>query len=190
MNSPDYKSAAPLIWINGFPGTGKYTIASLLAMLLGEGDNSLINPAEARFPQDHPNYQQERRRRREAAFRNFVHNRGYRTRFIFFTDFQPNNDVGRDTAREYEAAALQAGRRFLPIYLECDIQENIRRLTNPPRGSSETTKLMDPEILTDMRSKCQLFRFDDVEGITSDVTNLSAKDAAGALARDIIRHLQ
>jgi hypothetical protein len=100
-------------------------------------------------------------------------------------DFQSNNGLGRDVAKEYEAAALRASRPFLPVYLECDIKENIRRITSPQRGSSGTTKLLNPEVLEEMRSRCQLFRFDGIEGITSDVTNMGPEEAAEALAREV-----
>jgi hypothetical protein len=36
-----------------------------------------------------------------------------------------------------------------------------------------------------MRSRCQLFRFDGIEGITSDVTNMGPEEAAEALAREV-----
>lgn len=90
-------------------------------------------------------------------------------------------------AREYEAAASRARRPFLPIYLECDIEENTRRITSLQRRSSETTKLLNPDSLAEMRSRCQLFRFDGVEGITSDVTNMEPEEAAEALAREVMR---
>ena len=102
-------------------------------------------------------------------------------------DFQSNNDLGRDVAREYEAAASRARRPFLPIYLKCDIEENTRRITSLQRRSSGTTKLLNPEVLAEMRSRCQLFRFDGVEGITSDVTNMGPEEAAEALAREVMR---
>lgn len=217
MSASESRLARPLIWINGFPGTGKHTIAKLLATHLDEGDpllidnHSLIDPVEAKFSRDHPSYQQERRWGREAVFKNLVENPAYRTRIVIFTgernqsplifllpvsdlksrliiDFQSNNDLGRNVAREYEAAALRARRPFLPIYLECDIKENTRRIASPQRGSSGTTKLLSPEVLAEMRSRSQLFRFDDVKGITSDVTNMGPEEAAEALERDVIKH--
>jgi len=214
MSALDSRLASPLIWINGFPGTGKHTIAKLFATLLDGGDpllidnHSLIDPVEAKFSRDHPDYQQERRRERDAVFRSFVEDPAFRTRIVIFTgeqnqppltllsplsdsvsrlitDFQSNNDLGRDVARQYEAAALRARRPFLPVYLECDIKENTRRITDIQRGNSGTTKLLSPEILTEMRSRCQLFRFDSVRGITSDVTSMGPEEAAEALAREV-----
>jgi Mg-chelatase subunit ChlI len=87
----DSRLARPLVWINGFPGTGKHTIAKLFATLLDEGDpllidnHSLIDPVEAKFSRDHPNYQQERRRGREAVFKSFVEDPAFRTRIVIFT---------------------------------------------------------------------------------------------------------
>ena len=50
-----------------------------------------------------------------------------------------------------------------------------------------TTKLLYPDILAEMRSRCQLFRFDGVDGITSDITNMEPEKAAEALAREVMR---
>lgn len=72
------------------------------------------------------------------------------------------------------------------VYLECDIKENIRRITSPQRKNSGTTKLLDPDVLADMRSGCQLFRFDGVEDITCDVTSTGQEETAKALKREII----
>ena len=219
MSASGSRLTWPLIWINAFPGTGKFTIAKLLTTLLDEGDpllidnHSLIDPVEANFSRDHPNYQQERHRGRDAMFKKFVEDAAFQTRIIIFTgeqtqppvnfrlpisnltsrlmvDFQSNNDLGRDVAKEYEVAALLAGRPFLPIYLECDIKENTRRITSPQRGISGTTKLLSPEILAEIRSRCQLFRFDGVKGITSDITNMAPEEAAETLAREVVEHLK
>lgn len=88
-------------------------------------------------------------------------------------------------AKEYEAAASGAERLFLPIYLECDITENLRRISTPQREGSGTTKLLSPDVLTKIRSRSQLFHFKVIEGITLDVTDLGPEAAAGFLARDI-----
>ena len=90
MSTAELKSAWPLIWINGFPGTGKQTIAKLLSTLL-DGDpilidnHSLIDQVAEEFSRDHPNYQQERRRVREDVFKNYVEDPAFRTRIVIFT---------------------------------------------------------------------------------------------------------
>ncbi|KAF2624945.1 hypothetical protein BU25DRAFT_474443, partial [Macroventuria anomochaeta] len=51
---------APLVWINGFLGSGKLTIARSLTTLLPSmiliDNHKLIDPVEAHFPQTHPDY--------------------------------------------------------------------------------------------------------------------------------------
>ena len=61
----DDTQSAPLIWINGFPGTGKYTIASILANKWMEGQCALIHNHDlidaVTVPRDHPMYRSLRR---------------------------------------------------------------------------------------------------------------------------------
>ncbi len=49
---------APLVWINGFPGAGKLTVATALAELdktvIVIDNHRLIDPVEAKFPRSHP----------------------------------------------------------------------------------------------------------------------------------------
>ena len=56
---------SPLIWINGYPGTGKLTVAKGIAALSSQvivlDNHQLIDPVEAKFSRSHPRYQEERR---------------------------------------------------------------------------------------------------------------------------------
>ena len=104
----------------------------------------------------------------------------------FFIDFQPSSDLGHQVAREYEAAALRAGREFLPVNIECDIKENIRRLMSPQRRIYGTTKLLDPETLKEIRSRHYfLYRFSTGVGISIDVTRVEAEVAAKILGEEL-----
>lgn len=91
MNVSELRPARPLVWINGFPGTGKYTIAKHLTTLLHDysplliDNHSLIDPVEAEFSREDPNYQLERRRGRETVFKNVVQDAAVRTRNLIFT---------------------------------------------------------------------------------------------------------
>ena len=214
MSASELKASRPFIWINGFPGTGKHTIAKLLATLL-DGDpvvidnHSLIDPVAKKFSRDHPSYQQARRQEREAVFKKLAEDITFRSRIVIFTgerkqphltfvvpisnfasrlitDFQSDDEIGSSVAREYKAAALRAGRTFLPIYLECDIEENKRRIASSQRKSGGTTKLLDPDTLAGMRARCKLFRFDGVKAITCDVTDMGSNEAAEVLERDLM----
>lgn len=68
--------AAPLIWINAFPGTGKYTIASILANKLMEGRCTLVHNHDlidaVTLPREHPMYRTLRKEERTRAFEQHV----------------------------------------------------------------------------------------------------------------------
>ncbi|KAI0133657.1 hypothetical protein BJ170DRAFT_715735 [Xylariales sp. AK1849] len=63
---------------------------------------------------------------RALAFEIYISPMDTLDRVAIFTDFQSDNDLGTSVALEYEAAARQAGRRLLPIYITRDTKENIR----------------------------------------------------------------
>ena len=52
--------ASPLVWLNGFSGTGKLTIAEQLVALdqttMLVSNHSLTDPVESHFPRTHPKY--------------------------------------------------------------------------------------------------------------------------------------
>ena len=100
-------------------------------------------------------------------------------------DFQSSNELGRSVAKEYETAARRSGRPFLPIYLICDVNENLRRVTSPERGNTGAKKLLSCETLRDIRSRCELFSFDVPEGFRLNITYLSSAEAAARILAHI-----
>jgi hypothetical protein len=79
---------------------------------------------------------------------------------------------------EYRAAARSAGRPFVPVYLTCDVDENLQRVAHPDRVNSKTGKLTDIQVLKDIRSRCELFRFADGPHLTVDSTSMSPLEQA------------
>ena len=81
--------SAPLIWINAFPGTGKYTIASILTNKLMEGQCTLIHNHDlidaVSVPRDHPMYRMLRKEERAKAFAQHVLAPRSRGRCVVFT---------------------------------------------------------------------------------------------------------
>lgn len=67
---------APLVWINAFPGTGKYTIASILTHKLMAGQCTLVHNHDlidaVTHPRDHPMYRALRKEERFKAFARYV----------------------------------------------------------------------------------------------------------------------
>ncbi len=80
---------APLVWINGFPGAGKLTVATALAELdktvIVIDNHRLIDPVEAKFPRSHPDYQRERHLYRQKVFEEHVCNPATLSRTVVFT---------------------------------------------------------------------------------------------------------
>jgi hypothetical protein len=72
----DQIRAAPLVWINAFPGTGKYTIASILADTLMKDQCMLIHNHDlidaVTLPRDHYSYRKLRKEERSKAFARHV----------------------------------------------------------------------------------------------------------------------
>ncbi|KAK1246971.1 hypothetical protein MKX08_000773 [Trichoderma sp. CBMAI-0020] len=140
---------SPVLWINGFPGTGKLTIAKELTRIYKPSilidNHQRIDPVAAIFSRDHPQYQIERKRQREWAFENFVREPTRLAEAVIFTDFQSDNELGTDTAQEYCDAAQKVGRPFIPVYLACKIEANIMRATSAERTRGTTTKLTCPD---------------------------------------------
>ena len=93
-------TVAPLVWINGFPGTGKFTVAEQLSILLGAektiliDNHQLIDPVEVEMARihpeypnirSHPDYQVLRREMRSAILKQYVENVTLLSRTIIFT---------------------------------------------------------------------------------------------------------
>jgi len=79
---------------------------------------------------------------------------------------------------EYRDAARRAGRPFCPVYLTCDVGENLQLVANPERVNSKTGKLTDTQVLRDICSRCELFRFADGPHLTVDSTSTSPLELA------------
>ncbi|KAI1862970.1 hypothetical protein JX265_009016 [Neoarthrinium moseri] len=197
--------SAPLVWINGFPGVGKLTIAREVQRMLGYesvtfiDNHTLIDPVQ--LARDHPEYQEQRHAIRQNAFNHYVlglepallttDRRGCQVQLaktIIFTDFQTANELGSSVAREYQAAAAKAGRLFLPVYLECEREENVRRAVRPERTADGKGKLVDRVVLEDFLSRCTLFEFEGVDGLRIDVTGRTPAYVAAEMVV-IIRRL-
>lgn len=84
--------AAPLVWINGHPGAGKFTVAKTMASrdprVLVIDNHSLIDPVAKRLgpnSRNHPDYQKFRKAERDRVFQEYVLDPSFRDRIIVFT---------------------------------------------------------------------------------------------------------
>ncbi|KAF5633590.1 hypothetical protein F52700_6044 [Fusarium sp. NRRL 52700] len=173
---------APIVWLNGFPGTGKKTIADAMKQLDPSitvlYNHKLIDPVEAVLSRDHLDYNIRRKQFRQFILQGVVLHPSSHDKLVVFTDFQSDNELGQSVAQEYADAARHADRPFLPVYLTCGLEANIKRVDNAERVASGTTKLLDQELLRNMRKRCELFRFQGYPGLMIDSTEKTALENA------------
>ena len=73
------------------------------------------------------------------------------------------------------------GAQLIAVVLDCDQDENVRRLTSP--GRSELHKLTRPDFLKHLRASYRLLRPQGVDLIDIDVSTLSAGEAASRIEK-------
>lgn len=109
---------------------------------------------------------------------------GSYTSYIF-TDFQTSNALGRATAAEYRDAAVARGCAFIPVVLDCDVQENKRRMVSERRVNEVTARgkgmLLDTEVLAGMRGRGEVYRFGCPEEMVVDVSWLGVEEAVDVI---------
>jgi thymidylate kinase len=169
-----------IIHINGWPGCGKLTIARLLAKRLDGkllDNHTLLNPAEALFDRADPLHASLRREVRASVL-------GHAARLkpgtlLVLTDALSNDPTDQAFFDDYRTLAAKRGARLISVVLDCDHDENVRRLNSP--GRSELHKLTRPDFLDHLRANYQLLRPQGVDLVEIDVSALSADEAAAAI---------
>ncbi|KAK1674766.1 hypothetical protein BDP55DRAFT_666228 [Colletotrichum godetiae] len=103
----------PIIHINGYPGTGKLTIARALEQKLAPGarlihNHPLINPADAVLHRIGPGYQDLRKAICGTVFAALAEYPLTRDSAYILTEFHSSDAVGSATCAEYLEAAVRA----------------------------------------------------------------------------------
>lgn len=172
--------------MNGFPGTGKLTIARILLAMFRDSsvklvhNHLLINAADAVLRRDQPGYQNLRRQIRSAVFDSLINEESTHSSAYIFTDCQTANELGVAVCEEYRDCASKRGCDFVPITLFCDEETNLARLAGDDRSAQG--KLVDTALLKRFRREGELYTFDDHPmGLRLDVSRTSAEEAARAI---------
>ncbi|KAK4231884.1 hypothetical protein QBC38DRAFT_464820 [Podospora fimiseda] len=173
----------PFIYINGYPGVGKFTVAKEVCKLLPNAkvinNHLLINPAAAVFDRTDEEYQPLRKALRSALLHSIATAKSTHDVAWIFTDQQSSSILGSSVAREYQNAALVRESPFFSIILHCEVEENLKRAVSGNRGSTgSNTKLTDINILRGIREREDIFHFGDANELELDVTELSPIEAA------------
>ncbi|KAI0141248.1 hypothetical protein GGR57DRAFT_487482 [Xylariaceae sp. FL1272] len=188
LSAMDKTTVPPFIWINGYPGVGKLTVARELCTMLEKSkvlDNHLlIDPVAAVFDREDPEYQPARTKIRRMMLDSIVESKSKEDITWIFTD-QRSGPAGQEGAEDYQRAALAKGAPFIPVILDCDREEHFRRFVGDGRGKANT-KLTDPAILSMILEGEETWRFRIPYELELDVTHLTAE----AAARKICEHVR
>ncbi|CZT23858.1 uncharacterized protein RCC_09573 [Ramularia collo-cygni] len=202
--------ASPIIHLNGFPGTGKLTIArelidllnSRLGTLGGEGEQALdasklvhnhllIDPADAILHRTQPGYQSLRKALREVIFTALVDEKATHGTTYVFTDWQSGDSTGTQVCKEFITMSKNRGCEYIPVIITCDEDENCRRLIDGQR--EQWSKVRNVDLLLQWRQRKDpppVYEFRDLERrLEVDVTKLSAKQAAEAIFKHVSPYL-
>lgn len=173
-----------VIHINSWPGVGKLTIARSLASQLDAvlvDNHTLLNPSEALFDRLDPLYWSLKEKTRALVL-------DYASRLppnktVIFTDALSDDPAGHGLFKELWDFADKREATFVAVILECDPEENVRRLVSKERA--QLHKLTRPEILAEQRAAHRLLKAQDVPSISLDVTAISAEVAALAILAEL-----
>jgi hypothetical protein len=201
----------PIIHLNGFPGTGKLTIARELVDMLNSFPDALvqrekqslnaaklvhnhllINPADSVLHRTQTGYQRLRKAIRDAVFTTLTNEKETHGTTYVFTDWQSGDDIGTQVCEDFSAMSRSRGCEFIPIIITCDKEENARRITND--GRTRWSKVTDSDQLLQWRQQMDpppVYEFHGHEKrLEIDVTKLSAKQAAETILRHVSRYVR
>lgn len=131
--------AQPIVLLNGWPGVGKDTIAETLSLLIGDNKASLLDWGKGRgesfqsIPDDDEVAQ---KAQRDACLANQVEHPSTFSKMVICTDCLSDTPLGMRLAQDFEIVAKRTNRLLIPIYLECQVEENMRRLQEAERRVS------------------------------------------------------
>ena len=180
---------AQYIYINGYPGVGKFTVAKELEKLMPGSkvyhNHLLIDPVAPLVDRSSPHYRAIRTSLRRHVLEIIATSEATKDVTWIFTDSASDDPTGGASALDYQDAAARRGVPFLSVVLWCDLNENLRRVVQEGRGGGLNTKLTDPEIAQTIRLEEELYRFGGPSELELDTTSTGPIEAA----RQILAHI-
>jgi hypothetical protein len=183
-----------ILFLNGFPGVGKYTVARKLAAVLPNArlldNHALIDPVEAIEPGRTPEHYSLRKAIRTAAFKG-IKESPRKDLAMILTSCTSSSPADMAVFEEYLDIARHRKIPFVSVNITCSDQANVARLVASERADGRKSKLTDASVLDRLKRDAVLLdpRRDgvDVAGVEQhhfelDNTNLSPEEAAMAIA--------
>lgn len=173
-----------VLHINGFPGTGKLTIAKEIAKWENTHliDNHMLNnpvfalvrtDGKSKIPSE---AWDSIRSIRKIVLDGMVSFSKPSLNFVFTNALCQEDKEEIKIFQQIQNAAIKRGSVHIPVILKCDLKENQRRIVNLDR--EKNMKMRDEEGLAEIHETCTLVGTDQKNALLLDVTCLSASEAA------------
>ena len=184
-----------IIYLLGFPGTGKYTIAKEICKQESFRlvDNHLIcNPVFSVIQRYEkapvPDEVWDRVAKiRDVVMETMVHLSPSRLNFVLTNALENSDPDDIPIFQAVEKMAKMRHAKFVPIRLLCGQDENIKRVQSPERKLK--IKNVSPERLIEIRENGDVFKSDHPYQLNLDVTNVSAEKAASIILEHV-KHIR
>jgi len=175
-----------VVFLLGYPGVGKRTVGSHLAELL-DGvlvDNQLINIPlltlfkwDGKFPL--PVEIWERVKPIREAVLATIEDLAPKSNSYVFTNVVSDDEDGASQYHRLRSLARRRGSLFLSVMVDCEVDEQLRRIDNPDRVAR--LKGSDPDGYRRHRQENKLFQPPDGEVVNIDTTKISPRENADAI---------
>lgn len=97
-------------------------------------------------------------------------------------------ETGCEWSQWHQIAAAEADRPFLPIYLACDREENLKRVVRPQRQETSSGKLVDADMVAGFLDRLEIFKFPGGLGVDIDTTELAPEETARRILEAMKAH--
>ncbi|KAI8680735.1 hypothetical protein NCS56_00479400 [Fusarium sp. Ph1] len=175
----------PIIYLNGYPGVRKRTIANELCQLLPNtkvvSNHLLIDTVVAVFEKSTREHQLLCQAWRRALLSRIDSSTSTQDTIWIFTDYQPLSV----TSRGYQSTAASRRSPFISIILGCGLDQHLKRAVSGDTDDSKM-QLNDTETLSGLREG-GIFRIGDELEKEPDMTNLSPTEAARRLCDHVYK---
>lgn len=177
-----------IIYLLGFPGVGKRTIAGEIAKhpnfrrICNHTINNVVFPfvrvdGKTKMPDE---IWERTDRVRKVALDVMVELGNRDFSYVFTNKLLEEDAEDLETFQMLETAAAKMNATFMPVRLTCEKEENKRRIRNLDRD--RMMKTINPQVIDDM-DKAEVLKPVNKNTITLDVTKLSAKEAANEVLK-------
>jgi hypothetical protein len=183
--------------LTGWPGTGKYTVGKeLVAQLVTRGhetrlvDNHSVSNPILRVIRIEPDVSVppevwDRVRQVRAAVYSAIATLSPPEWSFVFTNYVADTPADREHYRRLEELADARGSRFVPVRMTVEVDELLRRMSQPERAIR--MKMTNPDLARRTFLAQELFAPDHESALELDVTHLGPAEAAARIIEHAVR---